>query len=70
MFRYLTLTMYVRELEKRGINEKELRGRRTKDYSIDYIADLSWITKYDYNLSDGQITIINDECRVLQPSNI
>ena len=41
--------------------KKELRGRRTKDYRIDYIADLSWITESDYNLSDEQITIINDE---------
>ena len=32
--------------------KKELRGIKTKDYSIDYIADLSWITESDDNLSD------------------
>lgn len=39
----------------------ELRGRRTRDYSIDYIADLSWIKEYSYTLNDDQITFFKDE---------
>jgi len=41
--------------------KKELRGRKIKDYSIDYIADLSLIKEYNYNLNNEQIIILKDE---------
>ena len=41
--------------------KKELRGRRIKDYDINYIADLRWIMESDDNITDEHIIFVNEE---------
>jgi len=48
--------------------QKELRGRRTRDYSINYIEDLSLITESNDNSTDEQIIFLNNDygCEFLE----
>lgn len=41
--------------------KKELRGRRIKDYDINYIADLRWIMESDDYITDEHIIFVKEE---------